>query len=393
MLPLLSIFLASWVLVNTHAQPPPQGGAPPPPPPGPPPPTASPPPATASPPPSGGGGGGGASPRPCPQSLQNGGIPMSFPFNSNPIPCNAPAPPNQIYPENILAVDKLRYLWGNVNYCPYTSPYPTNLTGAPVVNQLVNITFDEGSFLISGDELQPPLRPKLLHTYGTTALVSLEIFCNSTYTGVFQAGEVSPGLMRFSLGSIASQSTAFGPSIAIKLLQDFERSVNILAMDNPDGQGTNRNFFLKTFSNFRPAPLVQANIDFLKIFHAAILDLPGTNKAPAGVCTQPLDENRLPLYTASAVDTPKNLVKNPLEVRFIPLVSTDAASTNDFRVDLANTLNNKVGQPIYLVALRDTETSQDITVGKLILRSNLVASSYQDTRLFFQHPRIQQCGA
>ncbi|XP_055340729.1 uncharacterized protein LOC129589860 [Paramacrobiotus metropolitanus] len=303
----------------------------------------------------------------------------SFNRPGPPGPSQFPAPLPRDY-ESLDCVVKQDILWRNIAAKPYpTNAMPTINFQVPVTNQLLNQSFIIQAFTLTGDEF-PVDRPKLIHTYGSTGKVTLEIFRNSSYSGMFAAGSMNPGIIRFSLGDITAAS--FGPSFALKLFVDHRPSVNIVAMNNPDGQGTDRNFFSKTFTNFRPAPMDANNIKFGKIFHDALL-----TKLSGGECQRPLDENRLPVYDVAAAYAGRR-VNAPTVLKFIPnpAVGSDPSSQADFRLNLNRIRPESL---LYTVAAKATENSREEIIGRIWLRSPLVSSEYQDKRLLFQHPRMR----
>ncbi|XP_055328303.1 uncharacterized protein LOC129581327 [Paramacrobiotus metropolitanus] len=282
--------------------------------------------------------------------------------------------------ESLPAWIKQEILWRNIAAKPYQSnALPTECHKPPVSDQLFNQSFVIMSFKMSGDEF-PMDRPKLTHTYGSSGKVLLQIFPNSSYTGVFKAGALIPGIIRFSLGPCDINNPSFKPSFAMKLLVDGKPSENIFTFNihGTDGQGDDRNVFSLPFSTFRPASLDPNVTKILTVQHEALKLLPG------GDCHRPLDENRLPVYDAAAVSTDTKKVKAPTLLRFLPnaVVGWDSKSKLDYRVNLSKVRPNSL---LYTVAARKTEDGRDQIIGKLWLMSQLVASEYQDRKLFFKH--------
>jgi hypothetical protein len=285
----------------------------------------------------------------------------------------ADLPPNY---QNLTAGQKQDILWSKILENPYPDDKLPNGNLSPV--QLLMPSYDEKSFTHDGDEMIPG-RTKLIHTYGSAGKVELQIFPNSSYTGLFKAGSTNIGIARLSLA--LQDDNNFTPGMAVKILINGKPSINLIAMFSVNGQGKNKNFFEKVFTNYIP-PAQGIVLKALAIaFREAIRMLPGDQ------CDKPLDEGKLPLYTPASVDSNGTVNANPKAPSVInfhpnPAIAWDPNTKNDVRINLANV---PVGSVLYTVAVKLQENSPEEVIGQLVLRSKFVASEYEDKNLYFQH--------
>lgn len=224
----------------------------------------------------------------------------------------------------------------------------------------------------SNDEM-PEGRIKFIHTYGSCARAQFEMTHENPYSGLFQ--ESSPAIIR--LGWAAPPETVgYIPGMAIKILVDGKPSKNIQAMNSLEGQGENQNFFAKDFSNFISEPesallktlalifkTATTNPFELTVDHLARVDSHGQNirqfHAPRQLIFEPTRQAQLPTKTTADL-------RNQLE-RFNPGI---------------------VLYRIYARGQHKQDFTQDdalVEIGRLVLRSKFVSSSYCDEKLFFQH--------
>ena len=223
----------------------------------------------------------------------------------------------------------------------------------------------------------PSERQKLIHVYGSAAKVSLNIFGNSTYSGLFKTGGV--GIARLSLAK--QDYTNFTPGMALKMLVDGERSQNFQVMYSVDGQGTNKNFFANKFSNIIPSPQSFTLKLLGKAFEAAIERLPGTAQ------DKPESINNLGLYEQASVTNdgkPVAEVVAPYAVEFVPnpRAGWDPTNGRDVRINLDGIAT---GTTLYTVVAKRSPTAEGEVIGQLVTEGPFVASPYEDQTLFFQH--------
>ncbi|XP_055327354.1 uncharacterized protein LOC129580719 [Paramacrobiotus metropolitanus] len=287
--------------------------------------------------------------------------------------------------ESKTAAEKQGILWSKISATPYAAgSLPKDNYGPITSLQLLMSDFDRKAFTWDGDEIESG-RPKLIHTFGSAAKVTLKIFPNSTYSGLFKANSSNLGIARLSLAQ--QDDSNYIPGMALKFLVSGKPSHNLQVMNSVDGQGANKNFFAKTFTNFIPEA-ESLKLKFLATrFHAAIESLSDKE------CERPLDEGKLPLLTPASLEhsgSAVGLPKAPTVLNFVPnpAVGWKESSTDDLRVNLAKI---PVGSVLYTVKAKATQTStKEDPIGQLVLDSSFVASEYEDKTLFFKH-HAQRC--
>lgn len=105
----------------------------------------------------------------------------------------ADLPPNY---ETLTAQQKQDLLWSKVSANPYPDDKLPSDNPSPI--ELLVPSYDQKAFSWDGDEMIAG-RQKLIHTYGSVAKIEMDIFPNSSYTGVFTAGSKNIGIARLSL--------------------------------------------------------------------------------------------------------------------------------------------------------------------------------------------------
>lgn len=283
--------------------------------------------------------------------------------------------------QNLTSKQKQNILWENISKTPYSAEELSSKLKDPNIFKTLSLfsaDFLMSTFLHVSDEM-PLDRLKLIHTYGSAAKVELEIDPSSPFTGIFQTG--GHGIVRLS---IAKQKSPFTPGMALKILIDENPSLNFHVMNSLDGQDST-NFFEREFSNVilppsfgNPAQLLEAP------FQRAVDRL-----QPNG----PESPINLPLFQAASQERSGRLVQAPVvpyqiiftPSRDIPLNEKDYEL--NYRVYLAQI---PAGTILYTVNLKLNKNDKPVTVGKLVLKSQFVASKYEDETLFFQHTNLRK---
>lgn len=263
-----------------------------------------------------------------------------------------------------------------------------------IANHLLSDTLTRVS-----DELEEP-KPKLFHTYGTTAKIVFIPEPDTPYTGIFS--EQAYGLIRFSYaGPVIGVGVV--PGLGLKFLVDRDHlSQNMVAMRKLDRQQPFRHFFSKhshnsvfqnLFTNILPLPRLTnltmraVNARFETVNEKGRgLNQSVDNLARVHVNGTPVEEDK--------VNAPYRLIFRPTKQA---IESSDP--TVDFRNDLAQNIG--AGTTIYDVfALTESqevdlkkggvESVEDLLVhgkiiGRLQTESEFIASKYGDYRLFFKH--------
>lgn len=273
--------------------------------------------------------------------------------------------------EKRSAREKNDLLWANINADVYPdAQLPTR--GPSVIAQLklFSVEFNKGSF-VSGDEL-PPDRPKLVHTYGTCARVSLHITEKHPYTGMLERG--GDAIVRFS---DAKGGGTFLPSMAFKFLIDGRSSSNVLVLPSAYREKGDLRCFSSTYSNAtKPAKELDT-----KLVHRVF------QKTAKALNATRLYAVYLPLDDFASIRADGSKVESPVVPDRLEFVPTDNAKKvcpdlPDYRRALAAI---PVGTVLFKVFAAPNIDKPSESIGEVRLDSPWVASVYGDTRLFFQH--------
>lgn len=220
----------------------------------------------------------------------------------------------------------------------------------------------------TGDERPPDRRgPKSMNTYGTAALFEFEADAGSPYTGLLQGGS---GVMRFStMGPPGLVGNV--PGLALKFLVDGKPSRDLVVMNGFAGQGGSTNVFLKPMSNALPPPESRLMKGVVAILAKA---------AKGDPLRQGVDHLAGVGGDGAGVDKPLA----PYQIFFEPTHQDGipADTANDFRADLAGV---KPGTAIYEVTAISAPGAPKVRIGRVVTRSQFVASEYGDTTLLFKH--------
>jgi hypothetical protein len=249
------------------------------------------------------------------------------------------------------------------------------------------------------DEFLKP-KPKIIHTYGSTARILFQPEPDTPYTGILSRD--AHGLARFSYAGPAAAVGAV-PALALKFPIDGDRpSENLLVLNKLDRQQPFWRFFSKNshnsvfqnpMTNRLPTPrftnLIIRTLN--KRFQSVVKE--GT------VLHQSLDNLTRIHIDGTVVEREKSVT--PHRIILLPTTAADAASdpTIEFRDDLSR--NIKAGTTIYETYALTEEQEQKLNpsgktkladllshaerIGTITTESEFVASKYGDYRLFFKH--------
>lgn len=237
------------------------------------------------------------------------------------------------------------------------------------------------------DELATP-KPKLFHTYGTTAKIVF-VPAGSAYTGLFQ--EQAHGLARFSYAGPV-KSIGIVPGLGLKFPVDGDRpSQNAVVMRGLDPQ-SGQSVFENAFTNILPVPR------FSNLVMRGVTARFETVVDKGRGLYQPVDN--LARVHGSGLSV-EDETRAPYRVIFVPSEEARRASDPelDFRDDLAR--NIRSGTTIYdVLALDEAEEAaardggaalvEDLIphaqrIGTVTTESEFIASAYGDYRLFLKH--------
>jgi hypothetical protein len=263
-----------------------------------------------------------------------------------------------------------------------------------IANHLLSETLTRVS-----DEFEKP-KPKLFHTYGTTAKITFTPEPSTTYTGLFS--ETAVGLARFSYaGPVVGVGVV--PGLGLKFLIDGDHpSENLVVMRKLDrqqplwrffGTHSHNSVFQNAFTNILPVPrLTNAIMRTVRHrFETVVQQGKGLHQSP---------DNLAAIHTNGSPVAQEKVVA-PYRLIFRPTAQVTASSdpTIDFRDDLAQ--NIKIGTPTYeIFALTEAQESElnskgvkeieellphGQKIGSITTDSEFIASAYGDYRLYFKH--------
>lgn len=268
--------------------------------------------------------------------------------------------------------DKLERLWERVSAEPYTDDQlPVSPPGMVTRLKLLSVDFNRGSFDPASDEMTAGRR-KIIHSFGTCAVVRWEVTEDHQYTGVFATG--GRALLRVS---DATGGKLFAPSLAFKFFVDGHPSLNVLANQAHYGPARDFDVFNRYYSNSLPAPRKFDTKLVDRSFQKTARALGGTRLYSVYL---PLHDPAGQNLDGSRVDSP--VVPDRVELHPTGDVHLTSSLKPDWRVELRALPADTV-----LFDLR-TAASIDEPVapyGRVILERSFVASPYGDQQLFFQH--------
>jgi len=225
----------------------------------------------------------------------------------------------------------------------------------------------ERSFTIPSD-VMPSGREKVVHRFGSVALVEVSFTNNHPYTGLFRENSIC-AIARISLVAEPGQAQGVVPGIAIKLFVDSQPSKNIHLMHSLDGQGYDGNIFKHAKSNRLPP----ARNWFIRSVET-VLSLGNLR----------LRELKLDHIASIRLDGSRSTHQMaPWKMLLQPSNSHGFDSNNlDFREQLSNIEAGSVLYDIY--AVRHQGATAEL-IGQLSITEAFVSSKFADERLFFQH--------
>jgi hypothetical protein len=294
-----------------------------------------------------------------------------------------PSQPAKILDASSTACQKADSMW-NDKIIPTVYGDMPALT-SPGIWDLVTLaktSFTIRSLTNDSDELDVGHR-KLVHAWGAEARFR---FVSSKsvrgYTGIYESGSDCV-IGRLSMATKPTDTTTV-PALALKFFISDHTSENLHIMNSTSGQKSH-NFFEMPFSNIIPPPDSFAKRLMQKIFRNAAVAFGAKDPNPTHLTVEHLAKIQV---DGTTVVTPKS----PYQLIFKPTLAAsalmkDATIDSDFRTNLAR---YPVGQVMYDVyAVAEGESADDLPVsnivGHLIPTTKIVASSYGDEKLNFQH--------
>jgi len=256
---------------------------------------------------------------------------------------------------------------------------------APGIIDLITLAqtgFTIRSLTNDSDELDVGHR-KLVHAWGAEARFRFVSSKSARgYTGIYESGSDCV-IGRLSMATRPTKTTTV-PALALKFFVSGHKSENLQIMNSTSGQKSH-NFFEMPFSNIIPSPDSFAKRLFQKIFRKAAVAFGAKDPVPTHLTVEHLAGIHVDGTTVVKPKSPYRLIFKPTAAA--GALMKDATVESDFRTNLAR---YPVGQVMYDVyALDEGESADDLPaskiVGQLIPTTKVVASSYGDEKLNFQH--------
>lgn len=234
-------------------------------------------------------------------------------------------------------------------------------------------------------DLMEPGRPKVIHAFGSVAMIELETDEQSSFTGLFapppDGGAI--GLIRMSVVGKVVGNVAFTPGFGLKLFIDGEPSADLLAMNHTVGQGRDFDMFSNTMTN----DLSEEHQELRTMQKLMAKLFERVSRQPRRLVVTPHTERR---RDGSAVDEPSG----PRRLVFHPTAESKRIFAGQAGVDFRRVLADApVGTPLYEIeGVVDPPRPRHgpprkrtgPTLGVIRTTTRFVSSDGGD-RLFFNH--------
>jgi hypothetical protein len=284
---------------------------------------------------------------------------------------------------SLTACQKADFMWKDkIIPTLYGDLPPLTAPGIWDLFSLVKTGFTIRSLSNDSDELDAG-HHKLVHAWGAEARFRYVSTKSARgYTGIYESGSDCV-IGRFSMATKPTKTTIV-PALALKFFVSGHTSENLHIMNSTSGQKSH-NFFEMPFSNIIPPPDSFATRLIQRIFRKAAVAYGAKDPDPTHLTVEHLAKIQV---DGTAVVNPKS----PYRLIFKPTIAAgilmkDATVDMDFRKSLARYPSGQVMYDVY--AVDESESPDDLAanklVGHLIPTSNIVASSYGDEKLNFQH--------
>ena len=271
-----------------------------------------------------------------------------------------------------LALDwqsKQDQLWSEILKDSSFGPYPNP---AGIEFESVLTSFDDEW------DVMPAGRLKYIHSVGSICPFVVNIAADSPYSGMFKSGE-SHGFIRMGSATPIGYLLGVTPGIGIKFLRSGVKSANFVALNQLAKMDDNRhNFFAVPLRNHLPEdvpiPLIAVALKFCQASKCI------SKVGLSDVCKYDQDGNEA-----------ANLVF-PFMVTFEP--TGEVTFTDDY-LELPEFMAQwdtiQPGTNLYtLKAHSSPEDTEGTVLGQVTTTDKCVSSNFGDTRMFFQHQRIEE---
>ncbi len=270
------------------------------------------------------------------------------------------------------AAEKLELLWREIGSDPYPdNDLPTQPPSGGQRRKLFSVAFTRKSFDHRSDEM-PAERIKLVHRYGTTAKVTVNVDDAQGFTGVFATG--GPAILRFSDAAGGGKT----PSLAMKfMVDDGKPSLNFLALPYRRRDPDDRDPLNGVYANATHPPEA-FDVKAVAFAFQRTADALGGKRLYAVY---------LPLHHMAGTNLDGSTVAEPVVPDRIELHGTQATRDlmkdhRDWRRSLASL---PAGTVLFDLAISTGIDDPAKPLGTVTLDAPFVASRYGDERLFFQH--------
>ncbi|QCF27138.1 peroxidase family protein [Hydrocarboniclastica marina] len=237
-------------------------------------------------------------------------------------------------------------------------------------------------------DVAPAGYDKPIHANGVTAKVAFQAVGGHPYTGLFTGAD--HGILRLSVTGDPNDR-GFAPGLALKLFNDGKRSQNISALYTLSGQDSNHNFFANEMSNY-VSPEANDTLGSTVLFSLV------TTKPTLLMANDISEVNQDGTSVADAVA--------PTQIYFVPNEELRAVfdeSPHDFRDDLLTLGEGTKLYDVYATSenirssifpsrnrrLAEERRNSAVKVGELTTTSEMVASQFGDSGMFFKHERYE----
>ena len=269
------------------------------------------------------------------------------------------------------AGEKLELLWAEASSNPYSlDALPKRVPSVWERRKLFSVDFNRVSFDHASDEM-PAGRDKLVHRYGTTAKVELEVDDAHGFTGIFAAG--GPAILRFS--DAVGGGTL--PALALKFLVDGKASLNFLALPLQRRDPDDNDPLSGAYANSTPPPKELGATAVGIAFQRTANALGGTR-----LYAVYLPLHHLAQMTRDGRPVAAARVPDRLELHGTQAARAAMTEHRDWRRSLASL---PAGTRLFDLKIAPKIDEPALAFGSVTLTSEFVASRYGDERLFFQH--------
>lgn len=286
--------------------------------------------------------------------------------------------------ESALGATKAAYFLQQIETTAYGTKLPPISSPSTWSKlSLLSASYNANAFSHNGD-VMPEGRQKLIHSFGTTALVSLVVLPNHPYTGLFATG-APHGILRISLATQPGDDVPkkLIPGLALKFFIDGSASLNIMAMPSLDGQTTSNIFEFAYTTDLKPPTWSIAGSLLENRFRASLWYVGQNGGNPRSFS---LNHFSAQTSMGAAVSTPVA----PYSIELVPTVDLYRLGTpnkdEDFRVSLEG---KGLGEVLFEVVAKGRADQAPVRIGFIVAESNFVASSFGDEKLFFKHAPVR----